>query len=750
MRVISTESFDIPARSGFGPGFRPGFQGRLRLVLATTTLLSMASWATRLHAQDVPEAFEEIIVTAQKRAESVRDVPQSLVVVTGEALSSQGVQKLEDMTAQFPGVSSYSFGGAGQTQINIRGITVGFDTASTVATYVDDIPFGSGSAYSGLSQIGLELGSFDVQRMELLRGPQGTLYGASALGGLLKYVLTPPQLDTLTGTLQLEGSANDQSEAYAIRGALNAPIVSDKLAVRISGLHAYDGGMVDNVARNETNIDHYDKQVGRISVAFAPTEQLTLRATALLQRLDRHGSSEVYYGITTGRPIYGDWKNFQPNASRFRQKAELFSFGGDYDLDFASLQMTVGRQRLINGYLQDVSEAYPAVFGAFLPIDAALITSRLTLHKTTAEIRLASSGDQKLDYIVGLYYTDEDLGKFQMISGSFNGEPLPVDLGVIDIPATYREYAGYANATYHFTDRLDATLGVRISRNEQSFKQTGSGLIGVSNPGSSANDTVTTYMSTVRYRFSPDNMFYARAASGYRPGGPNLVMFDLVTGDSMGATAFKNDTLWNYELGLKLRPFPWLTTDVSAFRIDWKDIQLPSIVNGIGVFANGGTARSEGVEFALTARPVPAWTTNLSGAWMKSRLTEAAPDVSGEDGERLPNSPRWSLNASTDYELFNNGTLSASLGASWKYTGPRTASFDASANAPQYVLPSFHTVDLRAALTSDYWGVNFYVRNLFDTRGQISATTNFAFAGGPARVTVVQPRTFGAVLTTRF
>lgn len=724
----------------------------LKAALSTTALVSATFSVPAAWAQTPPqsEISDEIVVTAQKREESVRDVPQSLAVVTGEALSSQGIQKLEDLTLQFPGVSSYSFGGAGQTQINVRGISVGFDTAATVATYIDDIPFGSGSAYSGLSQIGLELGSFDVQRVELLRGPQGTLYGASALGGLLKYVLTSPQLDQLEGMAQLEGYAHDQSEGYAVRGAINVPLVSGKLAIRASGLHAYDGGMVDNVARGEKNIDHYDKQVGRISLAFAPTDRLTLRATALAQRLDRHGSSEVYYSIPTGQPVHGDWRNSQPNASRFRQKAELFSVGGEYDLDFASLQATVGRQRLVNDYIQDASEAYPPVFGAFLPLDAASVTSRLSLHKTTAEVRLASSGSRTLEYIVGLYYTDEELSKYQLLAGSFMGAPLPLDIGRFDIPATYREYAGYGNATYHFTDRLDATLGLRVSRNEQSFRQIGSGLIGASNPGSSANDTVTTYLGTVRYRFSPDNMIYLRAASGYRPGGPNLTIADPDTGQPLGATAFRNDTLWNYEAGVKLRPLPWLTADISAFRIDWKNIQLPRIVNGIGVFANGGTARSEGIEFAFTARPVSVWTLNVSGAWIDSRLTQAAPDLAGRDGERLPNSPRWSLNAATDYQLFDNGDLSGSIGASWKYTGERTASFDASTSGPQYVLPAFDTVDLRASLEKGPYSLDLYIRNVFDTRGQLSATTNFAFAGGPARVTVVQPRTFGAVLTARF
>lgn len=747
MRLSGTMKLIDRQSSGAGRRNRTLQSALASSAFATTLLVSQPA-----SAQSAPEQqpVEDIVVTAQKREESIRDVPQSLVVVKGETLTSRGIQQVEDLTAQFPGVTTYNFGGAGQSQINIRGISLGFDTAATVATYIDDVPFGSGSAYSGLSQIGLELGTFDVQRVELLRGPQGTLYGASALGGLLKYVLTPPDLDEATGVAQLEGTTSSRAQTYAIRGALNVPLVADKLAIRITGLHANDDGDVDNVARGERHIDRHDKQVGRFSIAFTPTDRLKLQATALIQRLDRDGSSEVYYDRATGRPVYGDFTNFQPEASRFNQKAELYSLGAEYDLGGATLQATVGRQRLVNDIVQDASEAYPAIFSAFFPIDAASITSRLSLHKTTAEVKIASSGNRALEYIAGLYYTDEDISKYQRLAGFSGGTELPFALGEFDLPATYREIAGYANVTYHFTDRLDATAGVRLSRNSQTFEQIGGGLLGVSNPGSSAKDTVVTYLGTMRYHFSDENMIYARVSSGYRPGGPNLVISDPVTGLPLGASTFDPDSIWNYELGVKLRPVSWLTADISAFRIDWSKIQLGTIVNGIGVFANGASARSQGVEFAFDARPIAGLTTSLSGAWIDAKLTDPAPDVSGRDGERLPNSPRWSLTAAADYRVFESGDLKGTIGASWRYVGKRNASFDASLSAPQYILPAFNTFDIRSSLATGRWSLDFYVRNLFDKRGQQSATTSFAFAGGPARVSVIRPRTFGAVLTTRF
>ena len=693
---------------------------------------------------------DEIVVTAQRREESVRDVPQSLVVIEGEAMTREGIQSVEDLVGKFPGVTTYSFGGAGQNQINIRGITIGFDSAATVATYIDDIPFGSGSAYSGLSQIGLELGTFDVQRIELLRGPQGTLYGATAMGGLLKYVLNEADPREFSAILQAEGNAHSRSESYALRGAVNAPIVDDKVAIRITGLHAEDGGLVDNVATGERNVDSWDKQIGRVSLTFTPTEQLTIRGNALIQNFDRDGSSEVYYSLVSGEPVNGDLTHNQPIESYFRQDARLYSLSGDYDLGFASLQATLGHQRLVNNLQQDVSEAFPPLLGAFFPIDAAAVRSRLYLKKTTAEVRLASNGKPKLEYIAGLYYTDENIEKFQQLSGYLGGVVLPIDLLTVRIPATYEEMAAYANATYHFTDRLNATFGLRVSRNDQNFEQIGSGLLIGANPGSSVKDTVVTYLSTVRYYFSEENMIYARAANGYRPGGPNLVLSDPVTGLPRGATAFEPDTLWNYEVGLKLRPARWLTADISVFYIDWSKIQLLAVVDGLGVYANGGGAKSQGVEFAFTARPTADLTMSLTGAWINAELTESVPDVSGAEGERLPNSPRWSLSAAADYRIFEGDKFSGSIGASWRYLGKRTSSFDANLSFPQYVLPDFHTVDLRAGLEAKHWTLDLYVRNLFDERGQLSATTGFAFAGGPARVTVTQPRTFGAILTAGF
>lgn len=724
---------------------------RALLSLSALAASQLAAQGAMAQEQSSPVVEDNIIiVTAQKRDESIRDVPQSLVVVTGEDLTSKGVQSVEDLAGQIPGVSTYNFGGAGQTSVNVRGVTVGVDTSATVATYVDDVPFGSGSAYSGLGQIGLELGSFDVQRVELLRGPQGTLYGASALGGLLKYVLVEPDMDELNGTLQLEGYAGAQSQSYAVRGAISVPVVTDKVAIRITGVQAEDGGYVDNIARGETNIDGYDKQVGRFTIAITPTDSLKLHGTVLLQRLDRDGSSDVYYNRTTGQLVYGDLQNSQPFASPFKQKTNVYSFGGEYDFGGATLQAMVARQNFDNTYSQDASEAYPALLGGFFPMNEAGVNTILNLDKTVAEVRLASSGKARLEYLLGLYYTDEDISKVSQLVGAQDGTPLGVDLGTFTLPSTYREKAAYGNLTYHFTDRFDATVGIRVARNDQSFEQIGTGVLAGNNPGGSASETAVTYLGTMRYRFGDDNLAYVRVASGYRPGGPNLAILDPMTGLPIGGSTFKSDSLWSYEAGVKLRPASWLTADVSYFHNDWKDIQLNAVRNAIGVIANGAGAKSDGVEFAFTARPIPEWTASLSGAWIDSRLNGAASDIGGIDGENLPNSPRWTLGASTDYELFDNGSFKGSIGASWKYVGERTASFDAAAGIPQYVLPAFNTLDLRAGLEAGHWNLDLYVRNLFDERGQLSATTAYAFAGGPARVTVVRPRTFGAILSTTF
>lgn len=707
-------------------------------------------------AEAVSTQLGEVIVTAQRRSEAAHDVPASLSVLNGDKLSRRGAQSLNDVAAHVPGLVLASLGGAGQQQVTLRGVTVGQDATPTVGIYIDDVPFGATGQSGGSVNLALGLGSFDLQRIEVLRGPQGTLYGASAMGGALKYVLNPPSFAGSGGEVQTEASGTSGGGFnYGLRAAANLIVVPDRFALHGSLVRNHDDGFVDDVSLGKRNVDASDTTTGRLSFLFAATDRLNLRGTVLVQNLDRHGTSFVDYGLAAGKPSLGDLQQSRILPEPFHNRFRLYNLGADYELGFATLSTTVAYQTDATAFSQDFSQPFVALLGPFLgslgsPIDAVGLNGTYGTDKTTGEVRLASHPGGKVEWLAGAFYTYENSENFQELEGYQNHAPINQNIGAFRLPDTFREAAAFADVTYHFTARLGATLGARLSHNDQTFTQIGTGLIGSSNPGSSSNDTSATYLATIKYKLDDENMIYARAASGYRPGGPNLVATDPVTGQFVGKSTFGPDSLWNYEVGAKLRPLPWLSTDITAFYIDWSNIQLLTALNGLSVLANGGSATSKGLEFAFVARPAPHWTFSGSAAYTDARLGEAVPAVSGAAGERLPNVPRFSSTLSVDYDHPLGNGMELHAGTKWRYVGARTVSYDASLDYPQYVLPAYGAIDLTLGISSKVVDVDLYAKNLFDSRGQTSAYEEATIVGGPAWVSLIQPRTLGVVITKAF
>jgi len=725
----------------------PKLAVRSHWIAGAAGLLATASTLAETSAP-APGALEEVVVTAQKRSESLQSVPQSISVVQGESMATRGVQQLEDLAASVPGISTLSAGGPGQMQVTIRGINSGLNISPTVSTYVDDVPFGSGTAYSTAATLGMELGAFDVSRVEVLRGPQGTLYGANAFGGLLKYVLNGPELNAVRGRVELEGSDTSGGRTnYGARGMLNWG--TERFAARFDLVRNDDAGYVDNAFRGDQDQNAYTSTVARAAFAFQATDALSFRASVLSQDLDRDGSADVSYDVATAKPALGDLQQAQPVASPFTQQYKLYTLGMDYDAGFGTVSATVSRQNIDNDYVQDGSDFYPVLLSPFFPIDAVGIENRHSTDKTTAEVRLTSPTGQPFEWLTGVYYSKEDSLLFQHVAGYNDGVELPFDIGTVKGPSDYEEWAVYADGTYHFSDAIDATLGSRWTHNDQNYEQIGSGLLIGSNPGGSATDSVSTYMATVRYHISTDDMVYLRAASGYRPGGPNLIGSDPVTGEPIGNATFEADELWNYELGAKFRVGGIAAIDASVYYIDWSNIQLAAIRNGLGVFANGKDAKSQGAELSVILNPVDGLSLTGMFAYMDAKLVQAAPDVGGSAGETLPNTPKTSFALSADYS-FPIGAWTGSAGATYKYTDDRKAGFDDATQFVQYDLPSFDAIDLRAGLSKDSWSFNLYARNVTDERGQLSAYTGFSALGGPARVSVIRPRTIGLLIGKQF
>jgi len=700
-------------------------------------------------------AIEEIVVTAQKRAEPASNVPQSITAISGDSLRSSNTQTLADLSARIPGMTVSGSGGVGANQIILRGITSGSDISPSVAVYIDDIPYGGITAESRSTNTAFEMGSFDLDRLEVLRGPQGTLYGAAAFGGLVKYVLTPPSLHEFQAKVQLDGSNTDGGGFNSgVRAAVNVPLITDVLAVRLSVVRNHDAGFIDNAFTGAPNINASTSTAARVSVLAKPADWLTLRATVLGQDIDRDGSNQIDFNAATGEPAFGDLTQSSRLAQTFSQRFRLYSVGGDADVGFGTASVTVARQKSQTQFVQE-APLYTASLGPILqtlghPIDDTALAPSPSSDITTVEARLASNPGSAMEWQGGLYYTDEDNDYTNAIVGYLNGAPIPYTIALYSAPTSYKEYAAFGDVTYHFTRSFDTQLGVRFSRNDQDLAETYyPGLVtGPTVSGIRSSENVTTYLATARYHFTDSNMAYARIASGYRPGGPNVEVTDPITGMVRGGSSFEPDTLWNYELGIKLALNDVLTLDTSVFHIDWKNIQLQSVVHGLTAFVNGRRAKSDGVETALFYQPVHNLTLSATASYTNARLADAVPSIKAASGERLPNAPHGSAAARADYRMSLGNDWTGVAGASWSYIGNRTVSYDASVSPLQYELPAYQTVDLRLGAEHRALGLTVYVKNVGNTAGQIAADTTFNLPY--YRISVIEPRTVGALITYTF
>ncbi|OQW59812.1 MAG: hypothetical protein A4S17_02680 [Proteobacteria bacterium HN_bin10] len=727
-------------------------------VSSAAMSFSSGTWA-QVEAGTAAQAIqndEEIVVTAERREMRLQDVPASVSVIDPQALSSQGLNQLQDIASRTPGLEVSSLGGAGRQQITLRGITTGNDISPTVAIYLDDVPYGSSVPTGGSAQLALELGSFDLDRIEVLRGPQGTLYGAGAFGGLLKYVLEAPRLNEASGRLQAEGAQIDEGGTlFGVRAAANLPLVEDVFALRFTGAFNQSPGYVDNVVSGEEDVDSSDTSVARVSLLTQVSDRLTLRASVFGQDIDRDGSSLVDYNRVTGQPNSGDLTQARLLDEPFSQQYRLYSAGADLDLGFATASGTIGRQTIDTQFFTDASPLYVPFLGGLLaslgsPVDAIGVPGFYETEKTTAEFRLVSPEDQGIAWIAGLFFADEGNTNFQQLVGFNGGVQQAIDIGTFQLDADFQEVAVYGNATLRLSPSFDVTAGLRFSDYEQTYTQFGSGLLAASNPGSTASDNAATYLATARYRPSDDTMFYLRAASGFRPGGPNLIALDPITGDPVGDPTYDSDSLWNYEAGVKTQLSPEFDIEAAIFQVDWQDIQLLRSVSGVTQLTNGGGAQTKGVELTARYRPTEALTFSGVATYQDARLTDAVPELGAAEDERLPHVPRFSAVLSVDHASAIGNGIELRAGASVRYVGERFASFDGSATAPQYQLPSYTTVDLRIGLGFAEWDLSLYGRNVTDERAQLSADMTLAAAGGPARVAVAQPRTFGIVASRAF
>lgn len=752
--------------------------------------------------QGAEGALEEIVVTAQKRVERLIDVPVAVTAVDSQALVEQNLVSFADYYTRVPGLQ---FTGGGTEQLGLRGITAGGSGNPTVAILIDDVQFGS-STYLGRPPLP-DLDPAMLERIEALRGPQGTLYGASSLGGLIKFVTKDPS--TTEFSARVESGANvaaDGSDGWSTRGAINIPIMEDKIGLSLSGFYRDDPTWIDNIVGAQrpptggvpvtggTRVEDTNENTvwgGRAGLLVNLTDKFAMRLSALYQEKEDSGGGQIAIcstcSVSSNTPLTYDPRftntDLRTAIAAIAEPAtttfEMYT--GRFDLNLDAVQLT-SISAWSKSDVQETSDA-TATFGppllenpAFGPIYSPpggiiFFGQPITTDKFSEEFRLAGSANA-FDWLGGIYYTKEDTLLAQTLdrvaAGGFNGR---VYNGLNE--SDYEEKAVFADVTLHITDQFDVQVGARYAENEQSYRvrsiiEEGAQLL--FGPGEDSlfkfDDSALTWVVAPTYHLNPDLMTYVRVATGYRPGGPNT--------ESPGAApTFAPDTVTNYELGLKGTVLEGrFNFDVAAFQIDWDDIQLQNtaLPSSFLFFENGETARSRGLELAGGFRIGEGLHIGGNAIFLDAELTETLqPSVPptatdggvqrlrGEDGDRLPASAKFSgnINVRQDFDL--TATLSGYAGFNVSYVGERFGTFNQNTDGlpgrqvvmPRVKVPSYTVVDLQAGVNlGEMWTFNVYAKNVFDEDGFISIGT--ASGTNLPQATLIQPRTIGVGLSVDF
>ncbi|MEW9573822.1 TonB-dependent receptor [Rhodanobacter sp. Si-c] len=703
-----------------------------------------------------------VIVTANKRSESLQNVPMAVSVLSSTQLDRENAVSFADYATQVPGLNMIS-SGEGQTQLVMRGITSGTSqNNATVGTYIDDAPFGSSTIYAFGSLLTPDIDPSDLQRIEVLNGPQGTLYGSNTLGGLIKFVTTPPDTTQASGSVGVNSSSvAGGGTGFGTHAMFNIPLVADTLALRASLYDRTDPGYINNVTTGQKQVNEAKVSGARAQLLWTPSDKVSVRFSALAQNLssDGLGNGGVDVDPATLQPIYG--ANDQARAAdtgMFKLKYRLYDLSVNADFGWAKLVSTTSYSTQRANLNRDDSALYGPELDPLFGLTGVgyPLSVPLALNKVTQEIRLQSPEDQTWEWRVGLFYTHEHSTSTQdlLTTDYATGSPIPLPtlLDATIGPAIFSEWAGYGDLTWHATSQLSVLVGARYSSDSTSYTQTGSGLLlgGSSSFTTHGSDHPVTYLFGPSYKFNDDLMAYVRVASGFRPGGPNIGV-----PPGLGAPlTFGPDKLVNYELGLKsLLLDNRMSVNADVFYINWTSMQLTTARDGLSFLGNGGKATSKGAEISWRYTPLAGLVLWANGTYTDAQLAANTPpgSIVGYKGDPLPYVPKRSANVGADYDFpLGKSGWSGFVGGSISYIGARDADFN-TVPAPRIRLPGYNSIDLHAGVNYGDWTLNVFVKNLANKQGISSISPETINpVGGPFEATYQTPRTVGVSASVFF
>lgn len=722
----------------------------MRFPISVACALVIAQTASAQAA--LTQQLNVIVVTAQKRFEDIQNVPVAVSSVSDALLDATHANQLTDIGGYVPALQIDSSGTPGQTSISIRGIApVG--PGATVATYIGDTPVGSSSPFGGGTEFALDLLPDDFERLEVLRGPQGTLYGASSMGGLLKYVLRAPSLDQFVA--HVGGDVFSVSEGGQAGSGVSAkasgPLLARRLAYTASFAEQVSPGFIDNPALGQRNQNPVRQQSGRLGLLWQAGEELKVTLDALYQGVSADGDANIALDAATLKPLVGDWSDNNLTGQPFEKDIHYYSAVVDDELAWAEILSASSYSDTRTSQTQDASHSFGVAFPAFgIPAGRSQNHYKLHLKKTTQEFRVQSLAKAKLSWLAGVFATYEDSSNFQSPSAlDAAGASIPgLDpIYTAELPSTYTEYAAFADLRFALSDALELSGGVRHSNNRQVFSETTVSPImaPVDLRNKRSNEDVNTYSFGAKYVLVDSRMIYARVASGYRPGGPNLSAPGI-------PAASRSDSLINYEVGVKEQILDGrMSLDAAVFYIDWSDIQVLANGRGFTYGTNGGTAKSEGIEASASLHPADGFVVDMTFAFVDAVLTEDVVAIGGLRGDRLPNIPRYSGSLRISYDHALSGEWAATGGAGIRLVGQRYS--DVNHAVDSRPIAGYAAIDFSAGVSNQRYLLRVFGKNIANKRAYLNFSPLINEANGnitQLEATVLQPRVIGISIDAKF
>jgi len=711
---------------------RPNFTLRRPALIGAASVLAITmatpAWAQEEPGAAAPEADEQnIVVTATLREQNLLDVPFSINAQTEQDIQRSGATTIEDLSRNVAGLAIQNLG-PGQSQVSVRGVSAGQivrdqpGVKEQVGVYIDN-------TVTSLSLFNPDLDLFDLNRVETLRGPQGTLFGSGSVGGTIRYITNQPDLDSLEGNI--EGNINFAAGGDLgghLKGMINLP-AAEGVAIRAVGYYTQYAGFVDarGPAAGE-NVNDGHRVGGRIAIALQPSPDVTITPRVIYQEIRANGFNrqEVFnlYAnpFTTPALTYDEREQFLLLREGFADDTLIADLTGNFELGPVTLtsitsyidrQITVSRDASALTGSVSVDLGFPAA-GVNLPSNLVDTTD---LKSIVQELRLSTNSDGPINFVAGVFYSDTERFYRQRLptpgydavtdavlgagtsAAVANGFPANSPYNA-DLPYDITQYAAFGEMTWDLTERLHLTAGGRFYDFSEERQFNSGGLF--ANGDNNINETSSSGFSPrfiASYELADNVNINAQASKGFRLGGVNDPLnIPLCAGGANGIDAqtygnrptYEDETLWNYELGVRGQR-RGLRFAAAAFYTDIRNLQVTADAGSCSsrVVFNVPESHSMGVEFEVSASPVEGLDLSINGSLLEAKFDSDVTTTGGvviagiRDGNRLPSVPNFQMSAAASYSWPMGDGAEAYVGASVQHVGSRYTQASDQENNPR-------------------------------------------------------------------